>query len=51
MVRRRPHRSMVSAPISAPTGAPSAITREYPNDVAMLRPALAKNVGSQVMKP
>src|SRR3981189_925714 len=37
--------------MAEPIGAPSAISREYPNDVARLRPCLMKNTGSQVTNP
>src|ERR1700716_4657249 len=37
--------------MAEPIGAPSAISREYPNDVARLRPCLMKNPGSQVTNP
>ena len=40
-----------AAPIAEPTGAPTDITSEYPNEVAMLRPSATKNVGNQVTKP
>src|SRR6478736_2250656 len=37
--------------MAEPIGAPNAISSEYPNDVAMLRPCLMKNTGSQVTNP